>query len=102
MNTIKSLGKFTPQLDPTLRARLAQSSKPGSVKIGTALTTTAPAGAQPQAPKVGKQEIPDPGLPGPPVTIKVELWLEIINDGSKLCPAYAYLGRDDPPDTQRI
>ena len=40
--------------------------------------------------------------PGPPVTFHVELYLEVINNPDKLCPAYAYVGRNDPPDVGRI
>jgi hypothetical protein len=103
---IKSLGAFTPRVDPTLRARLATGNKPEAsgfqatepVKPNGA--TLSPRGVQPQAPKfTQKKEIPDTG---PPLTIKIEFYVELINNPQKCCPAFAYLGRKDPPDTLRI
>jgi hypothetical protein len=39
---------------------------------------------------------------GPPVTIKIELWCEVILAPEKSCPCWAYLGQNNPPGIQRL
>ena len=108
---IKSLGKFTPRVDPAVRSSLAgngtealKASVP-NVTAGTAGTNPAPAKVQqPQRPKVRHSEISvsETRQPRPSVTIRIELCVQIIDDPEKYCPSFGYISRGGPPGTQRI
>jgi hypothetical protein len=97
---IKSaFGKMTPKVDPSLRTKLVVSSAVAASPHPPARGTTQPQPANDRVPTTTSPR-KAPVLSGPPISVAVELWVEVVEAPDKHCPAFAYISADHKP--QRI